>query len=278
MKSLKDVLQLSTQFLQERNIERPRRLVEDLLASLLRCKRIDLYMQFDRPLEDAELAVLRQWLKRSAQHEPLEYITGEIDFFGCQLRVDRRALIPRPETELLVERVAQKMGTQKSVWDVCTGSGCIAIALKKRFPLVEVFASDISEEALSLAKENAIRNGVEISFLKGDLLSPFVGKKADIIICNPPYVTTGEFFNLDSSVRDFEPKIALVGGDDGLDFYRRLADEICPYLEPQGQLYLEIGYAQGEAVKKIFSSPAWVRSELIQDLSRKDRFFFLEKQ
>ncbi len=278
MKSLKDVLQLSTQFLQERNIERPRRLVEDLLSSLLRCKRIDLYMQFDRPLEDAELSVLREWLKRSAKHEPLEYITGEMDFFGCRLRVDRRALIPRVETELLVELIAKRMTGQTSIFDVCTGSGCIAVALKKRFPEIEVWASDISSDALSLAKENAAQNGVEISFLQGDLFSPFKDKRADIIISNPPYVTVSEFFTIDPSVRDFEPKLALVGGDDGLDFYRRLAEEIPHYLGPRGQVYLEIGSAQGAGVKEIFSSPVWAQSELIQDLSGKDRFFFLEKQ
>ena len=275
MKVLSEVLQLSTRFLQDRKIKRPRRIVEDLLGALLRCKRIEIYMQFDRPLEEGELSTLREWLKRSAQHEPIEYIVGEVDFFGCAIKVDSRVLIPRPETELLVEHMAKKITTQKSLWDVCTGSGCIGIALKKRFPNIDVSLSDISADALALAKENGVKNGVEVSFFEGDLLTPFQGKRADILVCNPPYVTSNEFLTLDASVRDFEPKLALVGG---LDFYRRLGLEMPEYLNPGGLVFLEIGASQGKDVQEIFASPIWARSELIQDLSGKDRFFFLEKQ
>lgn len=278
MKDLREVLQLSSQFLQERNIERPKRLVEDLLASLLRCKRIDLYMQFDRPMEDSELAVLREWLKRAAKHEPVEYIVGEVDFLGCKIKVDSRVLIPRQETELLVEIISKKMTAQKSLWDICTGSGYIGIALKKKFPKLEVSASDISPDALAIAKKNAANNGVDVSFFEGDLLSPFVGQCADLIVCNPPYVAANEFFSLDPSVRDFEPKLALIGGDDGLAFYRRLAADLPGYLLPKGQVYLEIGFSQGKAMQEIFSSNVWGRFELLQDFSGKDRFFFLEKQ
>lgn len=278
MKSIAEVLRLSSQFLEERNIEKPRRLAEELLSSLLRCKRIDLYMQFDRPLEEQELSQLRGWLKRASQHEPVEYIVGEVDFFGCAIKVDSRALIPRPETEILVDWIAKKITEQKSVWDICTGSGCIGIALKKKFPQLEVSLSDISPRALSLARENAVKNGVDVSFFEGDLLTPFQGKKVDILVCNPPYVGTNEFLTLDPSVRDFEPELALVGGERGLDFFERLSVEIPEVLNPGGLVFLEIGFAQGSEVQKIFGSPVWSRSELIQDWSGKDRFFFLEKQ
>lgn len=278
MRPLGEVLQLSTRFLQERKIDRPRRLVEELLAHLLKCKRINLYMQFDRPLEEGELITLREWLKRAAQNEPVEYITGVVEFFGCSIKVDSRVLIPRPETELLVEHIAKKMTHQKSLWDVCTGSGCIGIALKKKFPQLDVSVSDISSDALVLAKENAEENGVEVKICKGDLLTPFKGKFTDLLVCNPPYVTSSEFLNLDLSVRIFEPKLALVGGDEGLDFYRRLSAEIPGYLNPGGQVFLEIGWAQGKAIQEIFASPIWRSTQLVQDLSGKDRFFFLEKQ
>lgn len=275
MKTLSEVLQISTQFLQDRKIDRPKRLVEDLLAHILRCKRINIYMQFDRPIVESELIVLRESLKRLAKHEPLEYIIGELEFFGCLIKTDARALIPRPETEILVDMIAKRMQGQKSLWDICTGSGCIGIALKKKFPDMAVALSDLSPEALSLAKENAEKNGVEIELCQGDLLAPFAGRTTDLIVCNPPYITPKEFLTLDSSVRDFEPKMALVGGT---DFYERLSLESPNYLNPKGQLVLEIGFSQGKEIFEIFSSPIWVRRELIQDFSGKDRFFFLEKQ
>jgi release factor glutamine methyltransferase len=278
MKPLGEVLQLSTQFLKDRNVENPRRLAEELLAHLLHCKRIDLYMRFDCPLEEGELSLLRDFLKRASRGEPVEYIQGEIPFFGSVLKVDRRALIPRVETEFLVELVEKRIGDRKRVWDVCTGSGCIGIALKKKRNDLEVSLSDLSQEALDLAAENSRKNGVDVVFYQGDLLSPFQGKLTDVIVCNPPYVSTSEFFALDPSVRDFEPKTALLGGDDGLDFYRRLSFDVDKYLNPKGLLFLEIGYLQGKQVQEIFNSPVWMRRELISDLSGKDRFFFLEKQ
>jgi release factor glutamine methyltransferase len=278
MKSVLEVLQLSTRFLQDRNVDKPRRLVEELLSSLLHCRRMDLYMQFDRPLEEGELSTLREWLKRVIQNEPVQYILGEVDFFGCTIKVDRRALIPRPETELLVEHIAKKVKGQKTLWDVCTGSGCIGISLKKKFPHLEVSLSDISPEAISLARENGVKNGVDVAFYEGDLLAPFQGRKVDIVVSNPPYIATNEFLTLDPSVRDFEPKQALIGGDRGLSFYERLAAEIPEYLNPGGLVFLEIGSAQGKDVQEIFTSPIWACSERIQDWSSKDRFFFLEKQ
>lgn len=278
MKTLGEVLPLSSRFLSDRKIDRSRRLVEELLSSLLRCKRIDLYMQFDRPLDDSELATLREWLKRAAKHEPVEYIVGEIDFFGCTIKTDPRGLIPRQETELLVERIANQIKEQKIIWDVCTGSGCIGISLKKKFPNLEVSLSDLSVDAISLAKENGEKNGVEVKFCVGDLFAPFLGKKADLIVCNPPYISSGEYLKIDSSVRDFEPKMALVGGEYGVDFYERLAADLPDYLNDGGMVFLEIGATQGSRVKEIFASPIWKRIEVFQDLSGKDRFFFLEKQ
>ncbi len=278
MKSLGEVIALSSQFLQDKGIERGRRLIEDLLAHLLKCKRIDLYLQFDRPMEEKELGVIRGSVKRLVSGEPIDYIIGEVDFFGSTFLVDSRVLIPRPETEVLVDLIAKRMGVQQSLWDVCAGSGCIGISLKKKFPHLSVFLSDLSEKALEVAKANGVKNGADVHFYLGDLFAPFKGNSTDLIVCNPPYVSSLEFETLDSSVRDFEPKMALVGDGNGLDFYERISLEAPEFLNHKGQIYLEIGWKQGEAVQKMFTSSVWGKKELIQDWSGKDRFFFLEKQ
>lgn len=278
MKSLGEVLRLSTHFLTEKKIESPRRLVEELLARCLKCKRIDLYLQFDRPMEEKELEELRVGVRRVSRHEPIEYVLGEIDFFGSVIEVDSRVLIPRQETEFLVDLIAKKITSQKNLWDVCTGSGCIGISLKKKFPEIEVFVSDISPEALELAQKNGKRNSVDINYFLGDLLTPFEGKKTDLFICNPPYVSSQEFLALDPSVLRFEPKLALVGGEEGLDFYKRLSEDLPRHMNPGGWVFLEIGDKQRMRVEEIFCSPVWGGRKWISDLSGKDRFFFLEKQ
>lgn len=278
MKTLGEVFQLSSRFLSDRKIENHRRLAEDLLSALLECKRIELYMQFDKPLDECELEIFRKWIKRAASHEPFEYIVGETDFFGAKIKIDSRVLIPRPETEIMADLISKRIEKKTSLWDLCTGSGCIGISLKKRFPRLEVALSDLSEEAISLARENAKKNGVDVECLIGNFLSPFAGRKADCIVCNPPYVSAEEYLQLDPSVRSFEPKMALVAEDEGFAFYERLAKEAPQYLKDGGSLFLEIGWMQGERVKKIFEGPLWKKGELLQDLSGKDRFFFLEKQ
>jgi release factor glutamine methyltransferase len=161
---------------------------------------------------------------------------------------------------------------------VCCGSGCIGIALKKKFPHLEVHLSDISEEALTVAKENALKNQVDVTFHQGDLLAPFKGQMADIILCNPPYVSEKEFLLLDPSVKDFEPKLALVGDADGFGFYQRLAVELPEYLKAGGWVFLEMGCTQKKGIETIFEDPIWQGSSSICDLSGRDRFFFLEKQ
>lgn len=275
MKTIAEIIQLSSSFLEERKIDRPKRSAEDLLAHVLKLKRMDLYLQFDRPVVEAELAILRELLKKYASGEPLEYVTGEVDFFGSKIKTDRRALIPRPETEIMVDLISKKI-KNGVLWDLCTGSGCIGISLKRALPELQVTLSDISKDAIALATENA--KGLEIEILQGDLLEPFKGRLADFIVCNPPYIAEKEFLNLDSSVRDFEPKNALIGGSLGTEFYERLARELPPFLNPGAKLFFEIGWDQGEAIKQIFSNGFWVNQELVKDWAGKSRFFFLEKQ
>ncbi len=280
MKTIKDVITLAAQHLEQKGIERPRRDVEDMLAHLLGCKRLDLYVQFDRPLDEKELEALRVYTKRRAKGEPLQYILGEIEFFGASISVSPAVLIPRPETEILASKVAAMIDPQKPtvLWEICCGSGCLGISLKKKNPMLKVNLSDISKNALEVARQNAVKNAVDITFLEGDLFAPFFGQKADIILCNPPYISQKEYDALDPSVRDFEPKIALVGGEDGLAFYRRLAEEAPAFLNRGGKLCLEIGYEQGEAVMQLFSQSQWKGKTLEKDWAGKDRFFFLETE
>lgn len=277
MKSVVEVIDLAGNFLGQKRVARPRRMAEELLSAVLKCRRIDLYLKYDRPVEEAELDILRDWLKRLAKGEPLEYIVGEVAFYGCVFKVDPRALIPRPETEILADWVAKRIH-ETSLWDLCTGSGVLAISLKKKIPKLQVVASDVDEVALSLAKENATLNGVDVEFLLGDFLAPFSGRTVDAVICNPPYISVKEYLELDPSVRQFEPRRALVGGEKGVEFYERLAEQLPPFLNPRGQLFLEIGVGQGEVIQKIFTGPPWRKGELLLDWAGKPRFFFLEKQ
>lgn len=282
MKTIGEIIKLSAQFLEERGIKRARREVEEILAHVLQKKRIDLYMHFELPMQERELEMLRSHLKRRAKNEPVAYILGEIPFFHCSILTTSSALIPRQETEILLSKVSEKLEKQnlegKIAWDICTGSGCLGIGLKKKFPVLEISLSDLSADALELAKKNAERNGVAASFYQGDLLKPFTGKKADFILCNPPYVREEEYAALDASVRDFEPRLALVGGSSGLEFYARLAKELPAHLNPHAQLFLEIGTGQGEQVLALFQESCWKEKRIEKDWAGHDRFFFLEFQ
>lgn len=280
MRTLGDILNLSIQYLKDHNIDRPRRMAEELLASVLKLKRLDLYMQFDRPLLEQELQLYREFLKRKVKGEPLEYILGEVDFFHCRIHISPDVLIPRQETEILLDMVCKRLREMdlknKTAWDICCGAGCLAIGLKKALPELEVSASDISPKALEIAKKNSLANEVDVLLLQGDLLTPFAQKKADIVLCNPPYVSDPEYASLDRGVKDFEPKRALVGGPTGLEFYSRLAAELPPYLNPGAKIFFEIGTGQGNAVKSIFNASCWKVKEVERDWAGHERFFFLE--
>ncbi|MBX7066108.1 MAG: peptide chain release factor N(5)-glutamine methyltransferase [Parachlamydiales bacterium] len=263
MRTTGEIIQLSGQFLAGQ--KRGKRIAEEIIAHVLGVQRLDLYLQYDKPLVETELVRIREMIKRAAKSEPVEYILGELEFFGCKIRVDRRVLIPRPETEILVEKIA---GQAKSgvLWDVCCGSGCIGIALKKANPDLQVFLSDISKDALALAAENAKLNGVEVTFLQGDLLESFKGQKADWIVCNPPYVTEDEYQNLDPSVKDFEPKLALVGGKSGTEYYERLAST----LPKDAHVFLEIGSTQAKRLQELFPS-----AQIENDWAGHPRYIFI---
>ena len=279
MKTLGELLQSTVHCLKEKG--ESRRVAQELLAAALNCSPIELYMHFDKPVREEELERVERLVKRKLKGEPLEYILGSVKFYGCMLQVTPAVLIPRVETEILLEKVCTRLKLRephlgKIVWDVCCGSGALGIGLKKTLPDYEVTLSDLSREALELAQANAIRNQVEITCLQGDLLTPFKGQKTDIFLCNPPYVSAQEYNVLDESVKKYEPQIALLGGEDGLFFYKRLSEELPFYLQRGALVFLEIGLNQGAAVRCLFSAPCWKKASLEKDWAGHDRFFSLE--
>ncbi len=265
MSTINEILKLSAQFLGSR------REAEEVIALALNCSRLNLYMLFDQPLNVAELERCREVLRRRSKGEPLAYIRGEVEFYQCKIKINSSVLIPRQETEILVDLIAKKDLQQvQSVWDICCGSGAIGISLKKCRPEISITLSDLSLNALQVVNENAQLNEIDVELLQGDFLNPFQGRRCDLIVCNPPYVTNGEWDTLDKSVKDFEPKIALIGGEDGLDFYRRLAMDGKGYLNENGIIWLEIGTGQGERVKELFST--WKECAVMPDWAGHDRF------
>jgi release factor glutamine methyltransferase len=267
-----EVISKTTPFFEKQGVESPRLSIELLLAHLLKKRRLDLYLEFERELDEATLAKLRELVRRRATGEPLQYITGETEFCGLKFAVDRRVLIPRPETELLVEVVVERKPGK--VVDVGTGSGCIAVALAKKLPAAEFVAVDTSREALEVAAGNANRHGVEksVRFLEGDLLQALPDSfKADAIVSNPPYIASGELVKLPKEVKDFEPVHALVAGEDGLEVYRRLVMDARRVLSPAGFLALELGAGQRSAVEQLLVSATFEVAQVVKDLQGHER-------
>ncbi len=210
--------------------------------------------------------------------KPRAYIDGEVEFYDLNLKVSQACLIPRLESELLVERALKRFPQEGIILDLCTGSGALGLAIKRQRPSLKVVLADISKEAISLALENAKSNALIVEIFCGDFFDAVSGMKFDGIICNPPYITKDEYQLLQKSVKDYEPKIALTDDADGLTFYRRLAVEAPSFLREGAYLCVEIGKDQAEAVLALFSEEIWVNKKVEKDYSSHDRFFFLEKR
>ncbi len=274
-----EVISKSSDFLAKKGVESPRLQTELLLSHVLQLPRMKLYLNFERKLTEPELDGVRKLIQRRGQREPLQHLVGSTSFCGLEMAVNRHVLIPRPETELLAEAGWQFLATLSSqpstALDFGTGSGCIAIALAAKSPTTRVVALDVSTEALAMARQNAAHNKVmeRLEFRHGDGFAAMKsGERFDLIVSNPPYIASAEIETLQPEVRDHDPRGALDGGADGLDFYRRLAAEAGDFLQPHGKLMLEFGEGQAEAIRTILSAASWSVETIHPDYTQRLRY------
>jgi len=276
--TIRRVLAWTTPHFEKKGIDAPRLTAEILLAHVLGVDRVRLYVDHDRPLEADELATYRALITRRLANEPTQYLTGAKEFYGRKYKVDPRVLIPRPETELLVEAVLHALpkDAPSSAIDLCTGSGCIAISLAAERAQAEVVATDLSPDACALAKENAQRLEVagRVTVLEGDLFAPVPrDARFQVVVSNPPYIASAELPTLQAEVQK-EPHLALDGGADGLVLIRRVITLARERLHPGGLLAMEIGETQGEQVRGLLEAAGYTQVRIDQDLERRERLAF----
>jgi len=258
------LLEWTAGYFAEQGIDSPRLDAELLLGDALGLNRVGLYMNFDRPLNADELTAYRERVKRRARHEPLAYIRGHVEFWSLDFTVTPAVLIPRPDTEVLVEEALKRLPDTGRVLDIGAGSGAIAIALAHEKPKAHVEAIDVSEEALAVAAKNAAANGVQVVFKTGDL-AEFAGGPFDLIVSNPPYIAEGERETLMPEVRDYEPGLALFAGADGLDAYRAIVARAPVQLKADGWLLFEVGHTQADAVRELLSAAGFSETFIRDD-------------
>lgn len=279
-----EVISKSSEFLAKKGVDSPRLHTELLLAHVLQLPRMKLYLNFERQLTEPELDSLRKLVQRRGQREPLQHLVGSTSFCGLEIAVNRHVLIPRPETELLAEAGWQFLATlnakPSTALDFGTGSGCIAMALAAKSPTTRVTALDVSAEALGIAKQNAVKSNLSdrIEFRHGDgfaALEP--NERFDLIVSNPPYITSAEIETLEPEVRDHDPRGALDGGADGLDFYHRLATDAAAFLKPGGKLMLEFGEGQADAISVLLTAQGWVVEAVHPDYTKRLRYLIARR-
>ena len=285
--TIQKLLNWTTEYLTQKKVDSPRLSAELLLSNVLGLKRIELYTQYNRVVEEEHLAKLRELVRRAGQHEPVAYLVGRAEFYSIEFEVTPDCLIPRPETELLVQRaielLRQRAGPHQ-VCDLCTGCGVIAVAIAKNVPDTKVIATDLSETALGVAAKNVKKYGLDerVELLQGDLFEPLIPQldmaPFDLIVCNPPYVSAAEYEKLGKNVKDYEPRTALYGGEDGLELYRRIAEQVGRFLDSDGALLLEIGYEQGPAVRELLAQTGLFGIiKVDKDLSGHDRIVMAQR-
>jgi release factor glutamine methyltransferase len=277
MLTVLEIIRRTTEFLASRGVESPRLSAEHLVGHALGLNRMRLYLEFERPLTEPELVCIRPLVKRRSQREPLQHILGEVDFAGVRLKVDRRALIPRPETELLVEVVASwavENPPVARIADLGTGTGAIALGLAERLPSVTVLAVDREDAALTLARENgAARScGARVEFVRSDWFTAMPSAPYDIIVSNPPYLSEAELVDVAPEVRDFEPRSALVAAEDGLGDLLKIISGAGEHLRRGGLLALETGPSQHAALIAAATAAGYSKVEPRRDLAGRDRF------
>ncbi|MFH2011818.1 MAG: peptide chain release factor N(5)-glutamine methyltransferase [Pseudomonadota bacterium] len=283
------LLNRTSQYFNEKGIENPRLDSEVLLAHSLKTSRLNLYLNYDKPVLKNELKEYRELIKRRIRREPLQYITGHQEFWSLNLKVNEGVLIPRPETEILVEEALKTFFQNEpfyqliNILELGTGSGAIAIALAKELRRVMIVATDISDVAVKTAKENASLHGVEenITFLQGSLFKPVSERTGafSLVISNPPYIPIESFKDLQPEVRDFEPRVALNGGQEGLKFYRKILSQAGRYLAKDGWLMMELGEGQAEKVTRLIElTGEFSSSYIVKDFSGIERVVKAQKK
>ena len=281
--TVRRLLEWTPGFFGKKGVDSPRLSAELLLSHVLAVPRIKLYTDYEKPVLEPALSTYRDLVKRAADHEPIAYLTGRAHFFNLELHVTRDVLIPRPDTETLVENVLQTVRHQPGlesprILDLCTGSGCVALAIAKNLKAVQVVAIDLSPAAAAIARQNvdALKLDDRVTVETGDLFEP-ISRLVDarpfhMIVANPPYIRSADVADLDRSVRAFEPKLALDGGPDGLAIHRRILAKAPDHLEPSGLVFLEIAFDQGDAAKEMaVAFPAFEDVRVLRDLGRNDR-------
>ncbi|MBL9215066.1 MAG: peptide chain release factor N(5)-glutamine methyltransferase [Opitutaceae bacterium] len=281
MLTVLEIIKRTTDFLDKRGVESARLNAELMIGHTLGLKRMQLYLQFERPLTEAELERIRPLVKRRGNREPLQYILGETEFAGLKLKVDRRALIPRPETEYLVELLQRRRpGPVARLLDLGTGTGAIAFALAKAHPDAAVLAVDRSSAALALARENAAALGLaeRVVLRESDWFSALAaGERFDLIVANPPYLSAEETRAAEPEVREHEPLEALSPGPDGAAALARIIREAPGFLAPDGLLACETGIAQHQSLRPLAEAAGFRLIDSVQDLTGRERYLFLER-
>jgi release factor glutamine methyltransferase len=277
-----EAIQRSTQFLARKGVEGPRLQTELLLAQVLGLPRMQLYLNFERVLAPDQVEALRNYVRRRGQREPVQHILGSTSFCGWELEVNSHVLVPRPETELLAEAGWQFLGGKPALsCDLGTGSGCLAVSLALKCAAAHVHALEVSPQALEVARRNAGRHGVtdRIEFLESDGFSAVSNAtRYDLILSNPPYIPTAELDTLAPEVRQFEPRQALDGGADGLDYFRRLAGEAGAFLHTRGRLMVEFGDGQADPIQEIFQRENWIVEAVRSDYTHRPRILTARRE
>jgi release factor glutamine methyltransferase len=281
--TVRRILEWTSGFFARKNVEPTRLSAELILAHVLKVPRIKLYTDYERPLGEKELGACRELVRRAGEQEPIAYLTGKAHFFNLEFEVTRDVLIPRPDTETLVENVLQFVRHQGGfetprVLDLCTGSGCIAAAIARNLKSAVVTATDISPAAVAVARNNIEQLGLSGRVLveEGDLFEPLARmvdvQPFNLIVSNPPYIPTAQIESLDRSVRDYEPIQALDGGLDGLVIHRKILGEAPQRLAPGGRIYLEIAFDQGELAQQVAAEyPGFEEVRILKDFGGRDR-------
>ena len=274
--TIRRLLSWATEDFRQRGLGSPRLEAELLLGHALGMTRIDLILKSELAPKSSELTRFRELVRRRRAAEPTAYLLGQREFYGIPIRVDRRVLVPRPDTETLVQ-VALERSRRRSAYggalDLCTGSGCVAIAFARHRPGWSVMGVNVSIDALQVAEDNALRVGniLGLAWLEGDLFEPLTSRRFDLITANPPYIPSATYLTLEATIRDFEPRLALDGGADGLDITRRIVQDAPGWLEHDAILAVEVAFDQAQTVTELFQKSGFVDVDCEKDYGGRDR-------